>query len=57
VKFGEIWPLLYNAYMADLTVLQSPSIMAATYADDSAFLTVGDAATELMQTKLNLLDA
>ncbi|KAH8270648.1 hypothetical protein KR026_006895, partial [Drosophila bipectinata] len=55
---GVLGPLMYNAYTADLPVLQRPDLLAATYADDTAFLTTADSALEAadtMQLQLDLL--
>lgn len=49
-------PLLYNAYTADLPVIPSQYIMAATYADDTAFLTIADTPAEASQTMQQQLD-
>ncbi|KAH8232112.1 hypothetical protein KR026_010346, partial [Drosophila bipectinata] len=57
-NLSVLGPLMYNAYTADLPVLQRPDLLAATYADDTAFLTTADSAmgaAETIQFQLDLL--
>ncbi|EDX05739.1 GD24322 [Drosophila simulans] len=49
-------PLLYNAYTADLPVIPSQYIMAATYANDTAFLITANRPAEASQTMQEQLD-